>query len=89
MFIQLTNASYGNNHCAIHAHQLVDACNNKKICCFPVKNENFDADPCPGMVKHLKVNIKGCLPIKRETNKERICKLSGHALADEDISYLA
>jgi hypothetical protein len=41
------------------------------------------------MIKYLKVNIKGCLPIKRETSKERICKLSGHALKDEDISYLA
>ena len=87
MFI--TNVSYGSRDKRIYARQLKEACDGKQICCFPVKNENFDKDPCPGALKYLTAEVNGCEPIIRETQKERRCKLSGHALDAKDILYLS
>jgi hypothetical protein len=86
--INIEKAYYGSERKSFITKSL-EVCNGEVYCCFPVKNENFEKDPDPGYVKELTVFLKGCKPTPKISFEERICRVSGHKLDENNIKYLS
>lgn len=85
----LVESAYYGSYKKSFATKRLDVCNGDVYCCFPVKNENFEKDPDPGSIKQLIVFVKGCMPSKKMSIEERICRVSGHKLDESNVKYLS
>ena len=66
------------------------ACQGQSHCCLPIADQNLGRDPCPGKVKSIAIELRGCLQHQPESRYKIHCSLQGHPLiVDEDIEFLA